>query len=104
MAFASKIAGMLHFASRTALVASALGAGCITTNPVEFQEEENFPPSIVSQPLAAFPLNEIGMIDLDEPTEVEEMPLEVVIRDPNVSQTLQYRIFLDSPPPLWVGC
>ena len=27
------------------------------------------------------------------------MPLEVIIRDPNFEQTLEYRIFLDSPPP-----
>lgn len=99
MPFASKIPGMLHFASTTALFASAFGAGCITTNPIDFQPEANFPPSVVSQPLAEFPLNEIGQIDLDEAGETQEMPLEVVIRDPNVGQTLQYRIFLDSPPP-----
>ena len=28
-----------------------------------------------------------------------EMALEVLIRDPNFDQTLEYRIFLDSPPP-----
>jgi hypothetical protein len=27
------------------------------------------------------------------------MPLDVIIRDPNFDQTLQYRIFLDSPEP-----
>ena len=62
---------------------------------------ENFPPSIVSQPLADFPLNEIGRINLDDPLppgEPAEMPLQVIIRDPNFDQTLEYRIFLDSPP------
>ena len=98
MAFASKIPGMLHFASTTALFASALGAGCITTNPIDFQTDQNFPPSVVSQPLAEFPLNEIGQINLDDVVDAE-MPLEVVIRDPNVDQALQYRIFVDSPPP-----
>jgi len=99
MAFASKIAGMLHLASCVALVSSAVGVGCITTNPIEFQPEQNFPPSIISQPLAEFPLNQIGQIDLDIPVEPPEMPLEVIIRDPNVDQTLEYRMFLDAPEP-----
>lgn len=99
MAFASKIPGMLHFASTTALLASAFGAGCITTNPVEFQAEENFPPSIISQQGAEFPLSEIGQIDLDAPVEPREMPLQVIIRDPNFGQTLEFRMFLDAPEP-----
>lgn len=96
MAFASKIPGMLHFASTTALFGSALWAGCITTNPVDFREEENFPPSVVSQLTAEYPLREIGQLDLDAPVEVRELPLEVIVRDPNVDQTLEYLIFLDA--------
>jgi hypothetical protein len=92
---------MLFFASCVALDVSALSSGCIATSTIEFEPVENFPPSIISQPLADFPLNEIGRIKLDElpPTEPAEMPLDVIIRDPNFDQTLQYRIFLDSPEP-----
>ena len=102
MAFASKFPRMLVFASCVALAASALSSGCIATSTIEFEPVENFPPSIISQPLADFPLDEIGRINLDDPlfpSEPAEMPLDVIIRDPNFDQTLEYRIFLDSPEP-----
>ena len=99
MAFASKLSGMLSFASCAALAASVAASGCIATTPVEFSAEENYPPSVVSQPGAEYPLREIGQLNLDDPVPTEEVPLEVVIRDPNVDQTLQYRIFLDSTNP-----
>jgi hypothetical protein len=101
MAFASKLPRMLFFASCVALAASASSSGCIATSTIEFEPVENFPPSIISQPLADFPLDEIGRINLDPapPTELTEMPLDVIVRDPNFDQTLQYRIFLDSPEP-----
>jgi len=98
MAFASKLPGMLFFASCVALGASALSSGCIATNTIEFDPAENFPPSVVSEPNAEFPLNRIGQINLDDPVESPEMLLEVIIRDANVEQTLDYRMFLDSPP------
>jgi len=99
MAFASKFSWMLFFASCVAPGAAALSGGCIATNTIEFDPAENFPPSIISQPLAEFPLNEIGQIDLDDPIESAEMPLDVIIRDPNFDQTLEYRLFLDAPDP-----
>ena len=81
---------------------SASSSGCIATDRIEFEVVENFPPSIVSQPEAEFPLNEIGAINLDDPLPPEqaaEMLLQTIIRDPNFEQTLEYRIFLDSSPP-----
>ena len=89
---------MLFFASPTVLCACLSATGCIATDTIEFQPEENFPPSVVSQPAALFPLNEIGELNLDDPVETQELPLEVIIRDPNIDQTLEYRIFLNSPP------
>lgn len=99
MAFASNNFGMFYFASGAALAAGLSCAGCIATNPVEFTAEENFPPSAISQPTAQYPLRDIGQLNLDDPVETPELPLEVIIRDPNIEQTLQYRIFLDSPTP-----
>jgi hypothetical protein len=64
--------------------------------------EENYPPSVVSQPGAEYPLNLIGRLNLDDPLPPGtpgEVPLEVIVRDPNVEQTLEFRLFLDSPPP-----
>jgi len=98
MAFASKFRGMLFFASCVALGTSASSSGCIATSTIEFDPEENFPPSVVSQPAAEFPLNRIGQLNLDDPVETPQMPLEVIVRDPNIDQTLDYRMFLDSPP------
>ena len=98
MAFASKFAGMVYLASSLALAALASGAGCIATSPVEFDSAENYPPSVVSEPTAEYPLNRIGELDLDEPVESPELRLEVVVRDPNLDQTLDFRMFLDSPP------
>jgi len=102
MSFASKFAGMLYFASCASLSASALGSGCIATDTIEFVPTENFPPSIISQANAAFPLNKIGRINLDDPLPPEQpaaVPLQVDIRDPNFDQTLEYRIFLDALDP-----
>ena len=99
MTFASKLSGMLCLASSTALLAAGVSTGCIATDTIEFVPDQNFPPSIISQALAEFPLNEIGEIDFDVPVESPEMPLQVNIRDPNFDQTLQYRIFLDAPDP-----
>lgn len=96
MAFASHLCRMLSFASSAAICASA--TGCIATSTIEFNPDENFPPSIISQPTAEYPLNEIGELNLDDPVETPEVPLEVIIRDPNFDQTLEYRIFLDAPP------
>ena len=98
MAFASKFAGMVYFASSLALAALASGTGCVATSPVEFDSAENYPPSVVSEPTAEYPLNRIGELDLDEPVESPELRLEVVVRDPNLDQTLDFRMFLDSPP------
>ncbi len=100
MALAFKFRWMLLIASSASLCLS--GSGCIATDRIEFEPVENFPPSIISQPEAEFPLNEIGRINLDDPLppgQAAEMRLQTIIRDPNFDQTLQYRIFLDSPPP-----
>lgn len=102
MALASKFPWMLLFVSRASVSFCVLSSGCIATDRIEFDPAENFPPSIISQPEAEFPLNEIGQVNLDDPLPPEqaaEILLQTIIRDPNFDQTLQFRIFLDSPPP-----
>lgn len=98
MTFASKFAGMLFFASCAAVAALASSGGCIAASTVEFEAAENYPPSVVSEPTAEFPLNRIGQLNLDDPVDSPELPLEVIVRDANLDQTLDYRMFLDSPP------
>lgn len=101
MPFASKLPWMVLFASCTSVGFVVQGSGCIATDTIQFDPVENFPPSVVSQPEAEYPLNEIGAINLDDPPpdQEAEMRLQTIVRDPNVEQTLQYRIFLDSEPP-----
>jgi len=98
MTFASNLSRMLSFASSAALAASVAATGCVTTTPVEFSSEENYPPSVISQPNAEYPLREIAQLNLDETLETEA-PLDVIVRDPNVDETLEYRVFLDSTNP-----
>jgi hypothetical protein len=102
MALASKFPWMLLFASCVSVGLSVSSSSCIATDRIEFEPTENLPPSIISQPGAELPLNEIGQVNLDDPLPPEraaEILLQTIIRDPNFDQTLQYRIFLDSPPP-----
>jgi hypothetical protein len=89
---------MRSFVSCAALASSFAATGCVTTDPITFSPEENYPPSVVSQAAAEYPIRDIGELDLDETLETE-VPLEVVVRDPNVDQTLEYRIFLNSETP-----
>ena len=73
------------------------GNGCIATDTIEFDPTENFPPSIISQPEALYPLDEIGLVNVDDPppAEGDELLLQTTIRDPNIDQTLQFRLFVD---------
>jgi hypothetical protein len=96
MTFASITRGMT-FAFSVSL--GALSTSCIAGRPIEFSDEENFPPSIISEVDAEYPSREIGQLDLDAPVESPELPLEVVVRDPNIDQTLEYRMFLDATNP-----
>lgn len=98
MTFAFKTPGMFSLASCAALVATS-AFGCIATSPVDFPEFENFPPSLISQPGARYPTREIGQLNLDSPDASLELPLQVNVRDPNIDQTLEFRIFVDSPTP-----
>lgn len=98
MPFASTKFGMLSFASFAAS-AAIMATGCIVASPIDFPEDENFPPSVVSEATAPYPLREIGQLNLDDPVDEPEVPLEVTVRDSNIDQTLEYRIFLDSTNP-----
>lgn len=99
MTFASKYRGMLSLASYVACAAAVAASGCIATSAVDFPEGQNYPPSAISQQGAQYPLREIGELNLDDPVETPEVELEVIVRDPNIDQTLEYRIFVDSPTP-----
>jgi hypothetical protein len=83
--------------------------GCLVTDRVEFPEETNFPPSIESSDAAAgetppTDLGQVVQVNLDQwiadpgmPTVQPGVTFPVVVRDPNVDQTLEYKAFLDCP-------
>jgi len=78
--------------------------GCLVTEEIEFSLEENLPPSVETSPSSQTPLNSLIIINSDDPSELtEELALEVVVRDPNVSQLLRWGLFIDSPPAIADG-
>ncbi|MEM8610073.1 MAG: hypothetical protein AAGF92_23475 [Myxococcota bacterium] len=72
-------------------------SGCVATDTIDFEPTENFPPSIISQPEALFPLDEIGLVNVDDPPPEQgaEILLQTTVRDPNLENTLQFRLFLN---------
>ena len=100
MTFASKLRGMA-LSALSAFVWTASLPSCVVTDKIEFELEMPFPPSVVSQPNADNPLNRIARVNLDDPLPPgsDEFDMQVIVRDPNFDQTLQYRIFIDAPPP-----
>jgi hypothetical protein len=87
------------FGASAVLALGLLGAGCLITERVEFQELENFPPSIASAPGASHPLDRILRVELDSEGSgdggLEAILLEVDLRDPNVNQPLQWVLTID---------
>ncbi len=91
-----------HMSRLLCLLVGTFTMGCLTTEKIDFIPEENFPPSIVSAPGAEHPLTEIGALDLDAPIPpggTTDYVLEMIIRDVNVDDTLQYRLFRDPVDP-----
>lgn len=99
MTFASQRVGMVSLG--LCALCLVVIAGCISTDRIEFNSDV-FPPSIISAPDAENPLNRIASLDLDDPPpgEVDEFLLETTVREPNLEEGLQWRVFLDSPSQL----
>lgn len=79
-----------------------LGAaqGCLVTDTIDFPEEANVPPVITSAPGAVNPLNRFVRVDLDEVVDggSNELRFDVLVRDENVSQRLEAKVFLNYRP------
>ena len=75
--------------------------GCLVTENVSFPDETNVPPSVVSATSAVNPLDKIVRYDLDStgPSDggggTQEARFEVQVRDPNLSQSLQAKVFVN---------
>jgi len=84
-------------------VVVAIMPGCLVTETKRFPQEQNLPSSVVTDESAEFQADEIirleglpAPLDGGVPT---ELTLNVVVRDPNLDQPLQARLFADNAPP-----
>lgn len=77
--------------------------GCVVTNDVQFEPPANFPPSIASAPAADHPIGELVLLTGvtaggGDAGGAPDVRFDVVVLDPDVSQTLQYKVYLDYDP------
>ncbi|MCB9707385.1 MAG: hypothetical protein H6714_01170 [Myxococcales bacterium] len=72
---------------------SAAGGGCLVLDRHDRPRETNYPPSIASAANAIHPQGEIVRVEPD--SDNLEVVFEFVVRDPNIDQPLEYRVFLD---------
>lgn len=75
---------------------AAILPACVTQN-VQFEPPRNYPPSIESAPTAAHPLNEIVFLGVGTEEDAgvsNNLVLDVIVRDPNVADTLEYQVFV----------
>lgn len=92
------------FRSALAVASGTMLPGCLTQN-VQYDVPRNFPPSIETPDTAQFPLNSVIQIPSeltvasDGGTDISSViRLQLEIRDPNLEQRLEYRVFVDFDP------
>lgn len=81
-----------------AMLLTPITSGCLITDPIDIPEQENFPPSIVSDlaaPEPRYPIEEIVTLDRDVDT---SLTFAVRIRDANVEQQLDYGVYYNFEP------
>jgi hypothetical protein len=88
--------------SALAVASGTLLPACLTQN-VQYEPPRNYPPSIETPDTARHPLNSVIQVPITvagdggtQTATVIELNLEV--RDPNVDQRLEYRLFVDFDP------
>lgn len=77
-----------------------LFTGCLVTKKIDFEEEVNVPPSITSARGAASLGTALGQVvrinfGLNGADPLGSTDFPVIVRDPNVKQTLQWQVFLN---------
>lgn len=90
---------LAHFRRVRALLCAPflLMSGCLVTESIEFPVEEDFPPIIDSRTTPAIgSLLEVRQLE-DGVRSPEVVQINAVIRDLNVTQTLEYTVQIDQP-------
>ncbi|MCB9659693.1 MAG: hypothetical protein R3B40_16815 [Polyangiales bacterium] len=81
------------------LVSSTALGGCLALDKVELPEIPDYPPSVLDDPNTAYPSSGVIELDFGGPDPMpENLELLVVLRDPNLRQSLDYRVFVDGAP------
>jgi hypothetical protein len=88
-------------------------SGCVVLERKSYEDEPSLPPSIVTPPTARFPLDRIVRLEpagvADDAGETSSLAFDVIVRDPNVNQRLDARVYVDqpaglpAPPPIQAG-
>lgn len=81
-----------------ALVPSLALTGCLAFDKVELPEIPDYPPSVLDDFDTPNPSTGIVELDFSQPDSSEPLVLMVILRDPNISQELTYRVFVDGTP------
>lgn len=81
-----------------ALTSSLALAGCLAFDKVELPEIPDYPPSVLDDVRTPYPSTGIVELDFSGDPGSDPLALMVVMRDPNISQTLSYRVFVDGTP------
>lgn len=73
-----------------------LSGGCLVTQDIEFEGQDNFPPAFVFRPPSIPPMGEILTVDTDDLSDQNRTNLEFTlqVRDDNIKQPLQTQIRL----------
>lgn len=78
----------------TCALSCTLAAGCLVTDSPPFEVEPNLPPSIRAQTGAGVIAPGVHVLDLSAGG-TPDVPLLVIVSDPNVEQTLESVVFFD---------
>jgi len=81
-----------------ALTSSLALTGCLAFDEVELPEIPDYPPSVVDDMRTPYPSTGIVELDFSVDPAPDSLQLMVILRDPNISQTLTYRVFVDGQP------
>lgn len=80
------------------MLLTPLSQSCLITDPIDIPEEQDYPPTIVSDlaaPEPRYPIEEIVTLDRDVDT---SLTFSVLVRDPNLEQSLEYAVYYNFEP------
>lgn len=80
------------------MLLTPLTAGCLITDPIDIPDEQDYPPSIISDlaaPEPRYPIEQVVTLDRDVDT---SLTFAVRVRDANLEQDLDYAVYYNFVP------